>query len=204
MLWTQIAEYFRDYDYKLIFEGFNELNDKDDSWKFSSACASINNTLNQAFVDAVRSTGGNNTYRILVCGTYLNETSNRTLNSFVLPDDIVANRLVIAVHLYDSTMGSTLTDTFKRLQKFSSSQGAPVIIDEFGTKSDFSPAENRDIQAGKYVANANLCGIKCFWWDDGGDYAIFDRKTEKVSEPDVVYALMHPEEFSDITSKNID
>ena len=56
-LWTQIATYFEGYDEHLVFEGMNEVN-------FSTSDAM---TYNQAFVDTVRATGGNNKDRLLIC-----------------------------------------------------------------------------------------------------------------------------------------
>ena len=39
-LWKQIAEEFKDYDQKLLFEGYNEMLDKISSWCFASYAAS--------------------------------------------------------------------------------------------------------------------------------------------------------------------
>lgn len=54
-LWEQIAEYFKDYDEKLIFESFNEILDKNLTWSSSNQESyEIVNKLNQLFVDTVR------------------------------------------------------------------------------------------------------------------------------------------------------
>lgn len=54
-LWEQIAEYFKDYDEKLIFESFNEILDKNLTWSGSNQESyEIVNKLNQLFVDTVR------------------------------------------------------------------------------------------------------------------------------------------------------
>ena len=65
-LWTQIAEYFKDYPYTLVFEGYNEYlggNQFDENGKLVELSKAegyrLTNALNQAFVDAVRKTGGN-------------------------------------------------------------------------------------------------------------------------------------------------
>lgn len=59
-LWTQIANAFKDYDEHLLFAGLNEPN--------ADNQAATNNLIqyNQAFVGAVRATGGNNARRVLV------------------------------------------------------------------------------------------------------------------------------------------
>lgn len=54
-LWKQIATYFEGYDEHLVFEGMNEVS-------FSTSDAM---TYNQAFVDTVQATGGNNKDRLV-------------------------------------------------------------------------------------------------------------------------------------------
>ena len=82
-LWQQIAEEFKEYGEKLLFEGYNEMLDEYNSWCFASFAApgrydaassadSYNaiNSYAQSFVNAVRATGGNNSQRNLVVNTY--------------------------------------------------------------------------------------------------------------------------------------
>ncbi len=65
-LWTQIAEYFKDYNEKLIFESFNDVNSKvtNSGFRYSQRAVRQMNELNQAFVSAIRATGGNNARRV--------------------------------------------------------------------------------------------------------------------------------------------
>ena len=95
-LWTQIAETFKDYDERLLFAGLNEPNADNQS--------ATNNLIqyNQAFVDAVRATGGNNTQRVLVVqgpSTNIDHTCN--FMSGKMPTDIVEGKLAIEVHYYN-------------------------------------------------------------------------------------------------------
>ena len=71
-MWTQIANRYKKYSDRLIFEGANEelgdrLNDTDvckNSGSLSKAeCYEMANKINQTFVDTVRATGGNNEQR---------------------------------------------------------------------------------------------------------------------------------------------
>jgi len=59
-LWTQVAEYFKDYDEHLLFAGLNEPNCD------NQAKTDVLIRYEQAFIDAVRATGGNNLSRTLV------------------------------------------------------------------------------------------------------------------------------------------
>ena len=130
-LWTQIAEEFKDYGEKLVFESYNEMLDKYDSWCFASMNApdgysradandaynAINNYA-QTFVDAVRATGGNNTNRNLVVTTYAacsgkaNDTWSEHLNEpftkFVIPTDTAVTdgkkHLILQIHYYQQNL----------------------------------------------------------------------------------------------------
>ncbi len=59
-LWTQVAEYFKDYDEHLLFAGLNEPNCD------NQAKTDVLIRYEQAFIDAVRASGGNNLSRTLV------------------------------------------------------------------------------------------------------------------------------------------
>lgn len=209
-LWNNIAVRFKDYGDKLIFESFNEILDSKNSWdsaRESDAYKAVND-FNQLFVDTVRATGGNNAQRNLMVQVYSGSCSENALADFVLPKDITENHLIIHMHNYDpqgftsaDATWTTLTDTwgsdaekqyfdqmFTRLEKFSKEQGAPLVIGEFGA-SYKGNEPSRELYAEYFVTSAAKHGIKCFWWDTGGDMALFDRSTATVKYPGMVKAL---------------
>lgn len=110
-LWTQIAERFKDYEGKLVFEGFNEylgasqfgedgeLHEQSEADAYSSA-----NAINQTFVDAVRATGGNNEDRVLIVSGVTTNIDKTTSKKFVMPEDTVKDRLMVSVHYVDNLM----------------------------------------------------------------------------------------------------
>ena len=92
--WTQIAEYFRDYDERLMFAGTNEPNVHD------AKAMAVLMTYHQTFIDAVRATGGNNSSRTLVIqgpSTDIDETIKLMTS---MPTDEIDNRLILEVHYY--------------------------------------------------------------------------------------------------------
>lgn len=92
--WTQIANYFRDYDEHLLFASANEPNAHD------ATGMSVLLKYHQTFVDAVRATGGNNSSRTLIIqgpSTDIDLT-NKLMNT--LPADQIADRLMVEVHYY--------------------------------------------------------------------------------------------------------
>lgn len=92
--WEQIATHLRDFDEHLMFASANEPN-VDNATQMA-----VLNSYHQTFVDAVRSTGGKNSYRVLVVqgpSTDIDKT-NQFMNT--LPVDRIANRLMVEIHYY--------------------------------------------------------------------------------------------------------
>ncbi|MCU4164025.1 cellulase family glycosylhydrolase [Carboxylicivirga caseinilyticus] len=106
-LWQQIGVYFRDYDEHLLFAGTNEVHE--DYSEPSSENIEVQQSFNQTFVNAVRSTGGKNYYRNLIVQTY-NTNIGWGLKYFELPTDVVNNRLFVEVHYYDPYEFTLKTD----------------------------------------------------------------------------------------------
>jgi len=93
--WTQIATAFKNYDEHLLFAGLNEPN------AANQEQTNILIRYEQAFVDAVRATGGNNSNRTLIVqGPQTNiDNTLKFLNK--LPEDKTADRIMVEVHFYD-------------------------------------------------------------------------------------------------------
>lgn len=116
--WTQIANRYKEYSDRLIFESGNEeLGERlNDNWRLQDTVNKtgvltrdeqyeMTNKINQKFVEIVRSTGGNNKYRnLLIAGfdTNIDKTANE---KFIMPVDTIAengtNKLSVSVHYYD-------------------------------------------------------------------------------------------------------
>jgi endoglucanase len=97
-IWQQIAVKFRDYDEHLIFAGTNEVN-------IGSATPAAENytvqmSYNQTFVDAVRSTGGKNSYRNLAIQAF-NTNIDLAVSNLIVSNDTIKDRLMVEVHYYD-------------------------------------------------------------------------------------------------------
>lgn len=199
-LWKQIARRFRDKGDFLLFESFNEpANNFFSAWPSELEKAThfaeykCLSEWNQVFVDAVRSTGGNNASRwlIVVCAG----ATERNMDQLTIPTDYVSNnRLMLSIHVYEPAeyafgyveeWGHTAQVCNEETLKFDESffeqeflkyketyldGGIPIIVDEMG-------CFNRDNERGKafqlyyleyLVRAASLNGIPTFIWDDGG------------------------------------
>ena len=93
-LWEQIATSLRGFDEHLLFASANEPAVTD------ATGMSVLLSYHQTFINAVRSTGGKNSYRTLVVqgpNTDITETNN-LMNT--LPTDPASNRMMAEVHYY--------------------------------------------------------------------------------------------------------
>lgn len=181
-VWKQIADRFKGYNEKLIFEGMNEPRMIDTAQEWTGGTPEsrdVVNQLNAAFVETVRATAGNNEKRALMLPTYAASTTNAVLSEYKLPAD---DKLIVSVHAYtpydfalnkngteqynpDSDAGQidNLMDT---LDQVFVKKGHPVIIGEFGAMNKDN-LDDRCAWAEYYVKAAKEKGIPCFWWDNG-------------------------------------
>ena len=96
--WQQIAEVFKDYDERLLFAGLNEPNSED-----TPKAQTITNLIDyeQAFINTVRASGGNNDKRILIVqGPSTDITKTCSYMADKMPTDPTADRMMIEVHYY--------------------------------------------------------------------------------------------------------
>lgn len=199
-LWTNIANEFKDYDNRLMFEGYNEMLDMNNSWNAPTTGNGAYDAVNsfaQLFVDTVRATGGNNATRNLIVNTYVASVDQSVLNNFVLPTDTVSDHLICEVHAYtpyqfcshegdssyttfDGNCQNAIDGMINAVASFSSQIGVPVIIGEFGVENQNNDSD-RVAYTEYYMQRATANGIRCIWWDNGisdyGGYGILDRNS---------------------------
>jgi aryl-phospho-beta-D-glucosidase BglC (GH1 family) len=192
IVWAQIAEHFKGYGDKLLFESFNEILDARSRWSNANKAAyNAVNRLNQVFVNTVRSTGGNNAERYLIVKTYAGGNDADMVESFIIPDDSAdsaKSRLIVGVHLYgragfvanpdwtevylnwDYTRdGHFVEEKIAMIVKHFINKGYPVIIGEYGAINKNNTAE-RIKYAEHLIKSAKQHSISCFWWDNGGQF----------------------------------
>lgn len=199
-VWTQIAQRFMNYGDKLMFESMNEVG-FDNIWNQYAGddgkdeAFRIFNSINQKFVDTVRSTGGNNAERHLLIASYCTSIELACDPVFKMPDDPM-NRLAVSVHYYtpstlcliseDVEWGKARNDwgsseDYEELYMWMdmmednyTKKGIPVIVGEFGCFGNNKTDEVKqgwmlDVAEAAYVRD--MCPIL---WDTPGDE--FDRE----------------------------
>jgi endoglucanase len=184
-MWTQIAKYFKNYGDWLLFEPFNEIHDG--YWGSGGMLAFqhlIIDQWNQAFVDTVRGTGGNNQSRFLIVPAYCTTPQHTAAYYFNLPKDNTneKNKLVVTFHYYDPsqfaieaathTWGSpeqrrkTIDDMKPVADRFIPQQ-IPVVMGEYGAVRQPGYEDVRLDYLSYVFTTARDLGIIPIYWDNG-------------------------------------
>jgi endoglucanase len=219
-LWEQIADAFKDYNEKLIFEALNEPRNVGSPQAFSGGTRAERNILNRyypVFVDVVRNSGGNNDKRILLINTYAAVGVSDAVNGLVLPADTVQNKLAVTIHVYapgdfsypsgsnrpqrnwnPRTAADTraIRDVIQPAYNKFVRNGIPVIIGEFGAQDQNGNTSARAAWAEYVVSYAKSQGMPCFVWDNmapprtGEQFGLLNRNTNQWIFPEILEAIM--------------
>lgn len=219
-IWSQVSERFKDYDNRVIFESMNEprLVGHPNEW-WIQANADCNdaikciNDLNQAFVDTVRKSGGNNSERFIMVPGYDASVDGACNTGFVIPEDSAEDRLIISIHAYtpyDFALSDSDNYYFTEKQKNCTgeidsfmdklykkfvSKGVPVLIGEFGARNKKFNTQYRINFAAYYVASARARGMSALWWDNncfsgtGEQFGLLYRRGNYFVYPEIVEAM---------------
>lgn len=217
VIWRQIAETFKDYDERLLFEGFNELKNSQGVYadRENDRIYDIVNKLNKSFVDTVRSTGGRNEKRNLLVSTYYNSCDQIDLEKF--DKSLLGDNILLSVHLYapykftgissdelntiswskdDEGDVKTLKKQIDNLSKFQEENGCQIIVTEMGNV-DKNNLESRKQWTEYVVDRLSAENISYIWWDDtivderNTSYAILNRKELEVLYPEILEVLVN-------------
>ncbi len=176
-IWTQYAAYFKDYDSRLLFQSTGEIVNKRRSFEASDwRDFRTAHDFNQAFIDAVRATGGENTRRFLILPTYAANAGILFVDeSFYIPyTDNVDDKLIFSVHSY-ATDPQELAWCFQTLYGRAQAYGLPFVVDECGPMVNDPP----DVRIGSCYAlayEAERYEAAVFLWDAGvGEIGFVDR-----------------------------
>ena len=137
-LWKQIAEQFKDYDQKLLFESYNEMLDEKNTWNEpvdkTDGYKAINSYA-KSFVTTVRATGGNNKDRNLVVNTYSASSTAEAMKQLELPEE--TGHIIFQLHSYpnwksESNAKNEIDNLISNI-KSNLLNRAPVIVGEYAT-----------------------------------------------------------------------
>ena len=197
-LWQDIANYFMDYDYHLIFELLNEPEGAFGQWggivsPQNAQGIALTRQIAEVGVAAIRSTGGNNLKRVVMITTNGQGNHNQIEEVYPTVAELPGNGddeyLAIQVHTYDpwefcGQNGSNsafpgvseIRSSLQRVAAHGRSLGVPINYGEFGVGRDGNQSErNTDIVRSFYqtiVQTAAEEGMSTSVWDDRGWFGL--------------------------------
>jgi len=225
--WTQIANYFKNYDDHLLFASANEPGANNDEEM------SVLMSYHQTFINAVRATGGNNSSRSLII-----QFPEERMKS--MPSDQISNRLIYETHYYTPYQFTLMTEdaswgkmfyywgknyhssiepdrnatwgeedyvesNLSGLKSKFIDKGIPVIMGEYCAMERTNPKDLALHKASrkywyKYVTNAMIrYGLIPIAWDTGG---LIDRNTGGIKDTDTLNAIMEGSNNSNNNNSN--
>lgn len=200
-IWTDVANYFKSYSSKLIFDVLNEPEGTMGQWgaeagfafpiPTNTAAISLTRQINKVGYDAIRATGGGNTTRIIMIEP--NGQGNQGMIEEVYPSksDLPGlgndNYLAIQVHTYDpwAFCGQTgadsaypgkasVTSAVTKVATHATLLGVPVNYGEFGVGRT-SAARNTAVVYEYYNAMRKIMltnNMSVTVWDDRGWFGL--------------------------------
>lgn len=208
-MWKQIAEHYKDYSDKLIFESANEeLGDKTRGKRGIIDSYKIVNEINQKFVDVVRGTGSNNKDRFLLIAGYNTDIYKTCDRNYKMPSDTAKNKLLVSVHYYSPAtycIADTETNSWgyadswgtksekdamrkdlEKMKKFTDA-GYGVIIGEYGVAekkvgNKYEAKDGSDEFIGTMIELCEEYGYCPMLWDTG---AWYNRNGGKFNDDDI-------------------
>lgn len=206
-IWEQIAGTFKNYDHRLVFELLNEPRNMDLGNPFNPSSTeekesnAVIKTYEQAALDVVRASGGNNPTRFVMVPYYA--ASPWKSSGWALPKDSATDKLLISTHAYDpyqfamydgstnntdfkeSVEGKDLKYLFDHLNTTWVSKGHGVVMGE-GSCTDKNNLSDRLAWFESYVSKAKAISCPLILWDNmqtvetskdiGERHGYFDRK----------------------------
>ena len=204
-LWTQVANFFQDYNDSLIFETLNEprIEGITEEWSGgNSEGRGYINDFHKAAVDAIRATGENNEKRHIMITTWAASTVPIAMEELTIPND--DEKIIISLHSYfpwqfageaavtwgsESDKSALIAELDKIKQNWIIERDRPVILGEWGT-IEANPLQSRINYADFYVKEAAARGLLTIVWDDGGNFRLLNRNDLSWDFADIATAIV--------------
>ncbi|MCG7216846.1 cellulase family glycosylhydrolase [Paenibacillus mucilaginosus] len=206
-VWKQIANTFKDYPNKLVFESINEPvfgNNLADTTQMS-----LLDELNTTFFNIVRESGGNNGVRPLVLPSLWTNASQKYVDSLAATiEQLNDPNLITTVHFYglwhfsvniagyttfNAEVKNDIDTTVNNVYNTFVSKGIPVVIGEYGIlgygKGEETVERGEMLKYFEYFLHAMQSkSIATMMWDYG---PYVNRTTFEWSDPELYHIIMH-------------
>lgn len=193
-IWEQIADYFKDYDEHLIFESLNEERYGSD-WDGNGSSGGSDlfnkfNTIQKAFYDTVRATGGYNNTRYLMFETYGAQAKSNHCQRVWVPSVSEDDHVMMSLHYYNDNIGENYFNAkFNCGKTYFVDQGIPCVMGETARQRVNLYDNNNLVYEATYnsqnqslyewtkavFTSAKNYDQKVILWEDGGYFGMINH-----------------------------
>ncbi|MDQ0194154.1 cellulase family glycosylhydrolase [Paenibacillus wynnii] len=206
--WTQIADRFKNYPDKLMFESINEPRFSEGGTVDESKMTQMLGELNVSFHEIVRKSGGLNAVRPLVLPTLYTSPEQARLDELYKSITMLNDpNLIATVHYYgfwpfsvniagyttfEKDTKNDIIQTFDKVYNTFVARGIPVIVGEYGLlgfdRNTGVIEQGEKLKFFEFLSQyLESKDITSMLWDNGQH---FNRTTYKWSDPELYNVLM--------------
>ncbi len=205
-IWGQVGERFKNYGSKLLFEPFNEVADETGQMTASAERQNYAAEVSAAFIQQIRSQGGNNDKRFLVIPNYggisfiYDSTALETIKSADTVNGVYNDKIILTTHYY----GDNMKDACNSARNIKKNKGIGATVDEIGLSGKSSISDD-EVTAMQTLYNySHQEKISCFFWDNGdGDFSVTNRYYNEPSSEAFLKYVGSNEEYRTYTQSEI-
>ncbi len=177
-IWGQVGEKFKNYGSRLMFEPYNEVADETGSMTTSATRMGYAAEVAAAFIQQIRSQGGNNDKRFLVIPNYggvsfmTNEDAVNTVKAADTVNDVYNDKIILSSHDYSNSMSGAVNS----IKNIKNTYGMGATLDEIGLSGKAAYSAEEDTAMQDLYNYSHQYNTSCFFWDNGAaDYGITNR-----------------------------
>ena len=176
-IWGQVGERFKNYGSRLMFEPYNEVANDTGHMTPNAETMADAAEVAAAFVQKIRSQGGNNAKRFLVIPNYggvsfmTNEDAVNTVKAADIVNDVYNDKIILSSHDYSNSMSGAVNSINNIKTRFN----VGATLTEIGFSNTSPNASTGLAKIEELYTLSHQKKASCFYWDGGRTDAFTNR-----------------------------
>ena len=176
-IWGQVGERFKNYGSRLLFEPYNEVADETGSMTTSATRMGYAAEVAAAFIQQIRSQGGNNDKRFLVIPNYggvsfmTNSDALATVRAADTVNDVYNDKIILSSHDYSNSMSGAVNSINNTKTKFN----IGAMLTEIGFSNNTPNSSTGLAKLEELYTLTHQQNASCFYWDGGRTDGLTNR-----------------------------
>ena len=176
-IWGQVGEKFKNYGSRLMFEPYNEVANDTGHMTATADTMADAAEVAAAFVQKIRSQGGNNAKRFLVIPNYggvsfmTNEDAVNTVKVADTVNDVYNDKIILSSHDYSNSMSGAVNSINNTKTKFN----IGAMLTEIGFSNNTPNSSTGLAKLEELYTLTHQQNASCFYWDGGRTDGLTNR-----------------------------